>query len=1116
MINFLIGRSNTGKSEFIFNNIKSNINSDINIYYQVPEQMTLEAEKKITSIIDIPIFNIKITSFERLSQEILSRVGGINREFIDDIGTLMILKYISVENINNFNTYSNSVNKAGFLENMSEIISEFQKSGYSPEDLGSKIQLIDEKNSIKNKLIDINFFYKKYLEYTNGVYLDSDSRLILLVEKLQNSDYLNNSMFYFDKFFSYNSLEFDVIKVLFSKNIDITFSIDLDSKHYNNYNECFDITKKTFDSLLNLAKNMNLDYEIINFEKSILNNPEIQHLEHNFSSFYLKPYEKKQNSIFFHESENPEKEISNLCQNIINLVQNENYKFNDIRVFCPDPFKYKDVIEEYFSKFEIPFYLDIKKSPSELSISRIIFAFLDLFINNFDQKSIISFYKTSLTDINKEKYFLLENFLTRWNIHIFSKKLNKDSLAESLFDEYNDTQKEKILESINYIKNINEIYKNSLSKKENTVENFISSILNFIEKSNLKEKINDLVKSLTIAREYEYASFLSQSWNEIIDVLNQIDSCLSNTKISLVDFKTIIYQGINSKKISTIPPTVDTVIISDVLLTRYYYAKVAFFIGFSDTLLPKINENSDLLIEDDKLFLNSIDINLISSIQNSFQEENMNLYHLISKVQDKIYFSYSIKDINKEDAKRSSYLSQIIKIIPNINYTNDIGKNRLFTSNKKLAFENLYKSFEEDIRYNSYDDDKLALAKYFLNDEDYNNKSEVYLDTLFYKNKIVKINKKYIPSIYKLPLETSITRLENFNGCPFRHFMDYGIKPEERKTAIVDFLDIGTILHKSIENFASKLKNNEISNTISDETLEKEIEKIYSKDNFLEKRVSILKDSSKKNSYKFKKIKKISRNASKLLLKQIKNSKFKIRKIEEKIKSKDIKINNTGNKNYDYIYIKGKVDRIDEYISEDGKYITIIDYKSSNKDLFLSDIYNGLNIQMPVYIYILTEDTDNNPAAIIYFPMTDNFIKTNLYKKEEIEQIALKKNFQMKGFFLNEEKVLEALDVEKSLNSDYLDIKKPSGRTTQSNLINKEDMNVLLEFTIKSIKKTCQKMLDGIIKPYPVRRKSDNHSECQYCRYKNICKFDINLDGFSYKEIEKTSTDDTLEMMKGE
>lgn len=51
-----------------------------------------------------------------------------------------------------------------------------------------------------------------------------------------------------------------------------------------------------------------------------------------------------------------------------------------------------------------------------------------------------------------------------------------------------------------------------------------------------------------------------------------------------------------------------------------------------------------------------------------------------------------------------------------------------------------------------------------------------------------------------------------------------------------------------------------------------------------------------------------------------------------------------------YINISGKVDRVD-FATVDGEaYIRVIDYKSSGKIFAVSDVINGLNMQMLIYL----------------------------------------------------------------------------------------------------------------------------------------------------------------------
>lgn len=56
------------------------------------------------------------------------------------------------------------------------------------------------------------------------------------------------------------------------------------------------------------------------------------------------------------------------------------------------------------------------------------------------------------------------------------------------------------------------------------------------------------------------------------------------------------------------------------------------------------------------------------------------------------------------------------------------------------------------------------------------------------------------------------------------------------------------------------------------------------------------------------------------------------------------------------LQIKGSIDRVDR-MERDGKaYLRVVDYKSGGKEFLLSDVLNGLNMQMLIYLMCLWQN----------------------------------------------------------------------------------------------------------------------------------------------------------------
>lgn len=110
------------------------------------------------------------------------------------------------------------------------------------------------------------------------------------------------------------------------------------------------------------------------------------------------------------------------------------------------------------------------------------------------------------------------------------------------------------------------------------------------------------------------------------------------------------------------------------------------------------------------------------------------------------------------------------------------------------------------------------------------------------------------------------------------------------------------------------------------------------------------------------------------------------------------------------VQVTGKIDRIDIGKLNDGKYVRIIDYKSSVKNIDLNEVYEGLQIQLLTYMDAICEEKDVMPAGVLYFNLIDPIIKTdNNLSKEEIEE-EIRKKFKMQGLVLANVDIVKMMD----------------------------------------------------------------------------------------------------------
>ena len=216
------------------------------------------------------------------------------------------------------------------------------------------------------------------------------------------------------------------------------------------------------------------------------------------------------------------------------------------------------------------------------------------------------------------------------------------------------------------------------------------------------------------------------------------------------------------------------------------------------------------------------------------------------------------------------------------------------------------------------------------------------------------------------------------------------------------------------------------------------------------------------------------------------------------------------------VLIEGKIDRVDIAKLNNGKYIRIIDYKSSTKDLDMNKVIAGLQLQLITYVDAICDKDNFIPAGALYFNLIEPKIvssKSNL-SKEEIENI-IKQNYRMNGIILADVNVVKAMDngLENG-KSDIIPVSlNNSGEInySKSNTVTRNEFENLQKYANKIIKQISREILDGKIDLKPYYNLKDKKTPCSYCDYKSICQFNPKFKGNKYNYIGNKPKQEALD-----
>ena len=155
-LRFIIGRSGSGKTDYIINEILNKQNIGLNAIYIVPEQFSLQAEKDLSQKASGGgILSAEVLTFGRLSHRVAVEKGGKMREVLDETNKSMVLRKIIFDNEESLVYYKNSIDKKGFMEQLSMTVKEFYNYGIDKEKLLKLEESVDDNSVIRMKIKDI-------------------------------------------------------------------------------------------------------------------------------------------------------------------------------------------------------------------------------------------------------------------------------------------------------------------------------------------------------------------------------------------------------------------------------------------------------------------------------------------------------------------------------------------------------------------------------------------------------------------------------------------------------------------------------------------------------------------------------------------------------------------------------------------------------------------------------------------------------------------------------------------------------------------------------------------------------------------------------------------------
>ncbi len=1160
-LRFYFGPSGAGKSRGLYGEIirRSLECPKQNFLVIVPDQFTMQTQKDLVTLHQRGgIMNIDVLSFGRLSHRILEEVGGGETPVLDDTGKSLVLQKVAGNLREKLPALGGLLHRQGYIHEVKSAISEFMQYGISVEDVDKLIAFSEKRGALSHKLQDLQTLYRGFQEYIKGNFITTEETLDLLRRSLSKSKMLPGSVVVFDGFTGFTPIQNRLIQELMCIVDEVTVAVVMGAGEYpyepEGEQRLFYLSKKTVADLERLAELAGVprgqdvfivaggeEGEAFSFDNPkrrrdfrerclvqfnerhrFCGAPGLLRLEQGLFRYSSKPWDLPGEEIQIFEALSPRDEVHQTGLYIRELIRREGLAYRDIAVILGDLDGYAPFVEAEFAQVEIPCYIDRTRGIVLNPMIEYIKSALELYLRDFSYESVFHYLRCGLSDLSRDDVDLLENYVLqtgirgyrRWSRRFTAKPARAGEDEEAL-NRLNDAR-ERFLSQVSML----------CGEKRAWAQVYVNRLYDFLVQNRVQQKLGEFEAAFhnsgDLSREREYA----QIFRLVMELLDQIYALLGREEISLEEFADILEAGFGEIEVGTIPQNVDRVVVGDMERTRLKQVKALFFLGVNDGNIPKNASKGGIISDMDREFLRESKLELAPSPRQQMFIQRLYLYLNMTKPSNFLYLSYARID-GKGKGIRPAYLIDVVrKLFPGIAVGYPQGRSVL----EQIATP------REGLRYlagglreyaagsmNAALERELFTVYQAYGGEAVKGRRELMAEAAFKHYRDSGLARAVARALYGRNLENSVTRLETYAACAYRHFLQYGLTLREREEFGFEAVDMGNVYHAVLELFAAKLQESgytwfDFPEEFGRQTVREALEE------YAASYGETVLYSSARSEYAITRMGRVLARTVLTLQSQLKRGAFAPEKYEmsfrfaEGLESVDVALSKE-----ERMQLRGRIDRIDTAEDENHVYVKVIDYKSGGRQFDLAALYYGLQLQLVVYMNAALEleakrhpHKEIVPAALLYYHIDDPTVETPVELTDEEINAQIQGKLRMNGVVNGEPDIVERLDRFMQGKSDVIPVerKKDGAYTARSGVMSGEELRTVSDYVNYKVRGIGRQILDGVIKVDPYEK--GTQEACTYCAYKRVCGFDRAIPGYDMRELPSMEKQEALERMRGE
>ena len=1069
MLTLLLGRDWTANRQEILRRITLDVQAQQeNRLLLVPELISHDMERRLADCAgDTASRFAQVLSFTRLGRRVCDLVGNGAQEFLDEGGRIVAMAAACRQLSSRLKAYAAVETKPEFLLQLVDAVDEFKRCCISHQDLVAAAA--QTEGALAQKLEELSLILQSYDALCSRGKRDPRDQMSWVLEQLEEIDFAREHVLYVDGFPDLTRQNMAILEHFIRNSPHVVVSLNCDAA--DSVEMAFEKAGSTARQILDCARKANVPIQI-----DIVPEREDALLAVRRGLFQGKLQTRIPLDAHLHliHAGSVYQECCAAVEKILQLVRS-GARYRDIALVCTDLQSYTPTLRMAMRRCNVPTYLAGTQEVLRSGVVTTVLFALEAALGGFEQRAVLRYLRSALSPIASDVCDLTENYAVVWGISGNQWLQNWQAHPRGLSGQWDDASRLE-LERINEARQqamepllrLREALRASKDLREQVL-----SLYAFLEDISFAQRLGVLADEMAQDGNLREAQILNQLWEILLNALEQLHDVLGDTAWEDDTFPRLLKLLLGQYDVGTIPTVLDSVQVGSISAMRCQQQKHLILLGADEGKLPGYGGTTGLLTDRERVELRRIGVPLTGGAMDGLQAECAEIYGVFCGAEESV-------TVCCNSAQPSFVYRRLQQLL---GYEQQAQEPLL----DALCFAQATGAYLA--RYHAAD----AAASLGCDDS--------YRQTLRRKAyRLGAVDAGHIRSLYGKKLHLSASQVDRQAECRLSYFLQYGLRARERKEATVDPAEFGTYVHAVLEQTARDVM---VLGGFHHVDLEKtmSIAMEHSR-NYADMRFSQL--DSQRMEYLFR------RNALELemvvqeLWRELHNSSY----IPE-----HFELNFGLGGQMDAISIpgasmeaclRGLVDRVDLWNRGESTYFRVVDYKTGKKDFDYCDIFNGVGLQMLLYLFAL-EDAGGKlmggkriSAGVQYFPARAPYVSTDGARTPEEASAERQKLWKRSGLLLQDEASLQAMDPTEDMRT--LNCKRRKDGSLSGDLADRVQMGKLKAYLTKLLRQMVDDIASGNVTPNPYTR-GTSHNACTFCPYAAVCHSDTVQDRRNYKTM---------------